>query len=391
MKSFANVQKLLLHGENDTSPTVSSGSTTQSAEGPARHAESQEEDAVSFLPSPVAIAAVTGTSGASGSVGYINHRSGWVDAEACMRWLRTQVEQTGRVSFVTGKVTRLLFSPDGRAVLGAVYSPHVSLSASTISKAKHDETADSTIITSSLTLLAAGAWSPTLLDLRARVHCTAQPLAYIALSPPEAALLARTPAQMNMSDGYFVIPPAPVDEHGPSEQKKLVYKVARHSHGFANPTRVAYPEPHRTGEKEFVVSVPSAAPWPFPGSTMGGLRGFLHEVLSPAHGALATRAFEYTRFCHYADTPTGDFLVDYVPRYGGSLVVATGGSGHAFKFLPVLGDAIVRCIAGERRELERKWVWKEDVEMKEDLEWGTLDGSRSGGIGLVLRDELGKG
>lgn len=32
-----------------------------------------------------------------------------------------------------------------------------------------------------------------------------------------------------------------------------------------------------------------------------------------------------------------NFLIDYVPGYQSSLFVASGGSGHGFKFLPVLG------------------------------------------------------
>jgi hypothetical protein len=42
-------------------------------------------------------------------------------------------------------------------------------------------------------------------------------------------------------------------------------------------------------------------------------------------------------------SPTGDFLVDYHPKFQ-NLFVATGGSGHAFKFLPVLGQEIVKII-----------------------------------------------
>jgi len=42
-------------------------------------------------------------------------------------------------------------------------------------------------------------------------------------------------------------------------------------------------------------------------------------------------------------SPTGDFLVDYHPKFQ-NLFIATGGSGHAFKFLPVLGDEIVKII-----------------------------------------------
>lgn len=45
-----------------------------------------------------------------------------------------------------------------------------------------------------------------------------------------------------------------------------------------------------------------------------------------------------------ADTASTDFTVDYHPAYGKSLFLATGGSDHAFKFLPVLGERICELI-----------------------------------------------
>jgi len=41
--------------------------------------------------------------------------------------------------------------------------------------------------------------------------------------------------------------------------------------------------------------------------------------------------------CWYTDSVDNSFVIDYVPGYNQSLFVASGGSGHGFKFLPVLG------------------------------------------------------
>lgn len=38
----------------------------------------------------------------------------------------------------------------------------------------------------------------------------------------------------------------------------------------------------------------------------------------------------YTRMCWYSDTPDGNFVIDYAPQYP-SLLIASGGAGHAFK------------------------------------------------------------
>lgn len=47
----------------------------------------------------------------------------------------------------------------------------------------------------------------------------------------------------------------------------------------------------------------------------------------------------YTRMCWYSDTPDSDFVMDFAPGYK-SLLIASGGAGHGFKFLPVLGELI---------------------------------------------------
>lgn len=44
-------------------------------------------------------------------------------------------------------------------------------------------------------------------------------------------------------------------------------------------------------------------------------------------------------------------------------MIATGGSGHAFKFLPVLGRFVARRVEGraetdEERELLQRWQWR---------------------------------
>lgn len=95
--------------------------------------------------------------------------------------------------------------------------------------------------------------------------------------------------------------------------------------------------------------------------------------------------------------PKGDFIITHHPNYAG-LFLATGGSGHAFKFLPVLGEKIVDAIQGRLDpELQELWGWP-GVAGDEDataaaaatVVW-TEDGSRSGEKGLILMDELAKG
>jgi sarcosine oxidase / L-pipecolate oxidase len=64
-----------------------------------------------------------------------------------------------------------------------------------------------------------------------------------------------------------------------------------------------------------------------------------------------------TRLCWYTDSFDNHFVVDFVPGSEG-LMVATGGSGHGFKFLPNLGEHIVDRIEGKTEGLVSLWKWR---------------------------------
>jgi sarcosine oxidase/L-pipecolate oxidase len=58
-----------------------------------------------------------------------------------------------------------------------------------------------------------------------------------------------------------------------------------------------------------------------------------------------------------AQTPTADFIVCPHPKIE-KLHIATGGSAHAWKFLPIIGDLILDSIEGKlQAELTEKWRW----------------------------------
>lgn len=81
--------------------------------------------------------------------------------------------------------------------------------------------------------------------------------------------------------------------------------------------------------------------------------------------------------------PEGDFIVAHHPAHKG-LFLATGGSGHAYKFFPVLGDKVVDALEGRLEpELQQAWAWPEPFVGA----FGTEDGSRSGEKGIVLESD----
>lgn len=58
-----------------------------------------------------------------------------------------------------------------------------------------------------------------------------------------------------------------------------------------------------------------------------------------------------------AQTPSSDFIIAPHPHVSG-IHVATGGSAHAWKFLPIIGDLVLDSIEGNlRKELVDKWAW----------------------------------
>jgi sarcosine oxidase / L-pipecolate oxidase len=59
------------------------------------------------------------------------------------------------------------------------------------------------------------------------------------------------------------------------------------------------------------------------------------------------------------------FVIDHVPNRPG-LFVCSGGSGHGFKFLPILGREIVPIIEGrgEGTVYGNMWRWREDKASK---------------------------
>ena len=66
-----------------------------------------------------------------------------------------------------------------------------------------------------------------------------------------------------------------------------------------------------------------------------------------------------TRVCWYTDTFDNHFVIDHVPEKEG-LFVATGGSGHAFKYLPNIGNWVVDVLegVGMERPAIKAWKWR---------------------------------
>lgn len=167
-----------------------------------------------------------------------------------------------------------------------------------------------------IVVLAAGAWTPTLVpELVEDLQPVAQPVFRLRPSDPERFTAERFPvfAADITRTGFYGFP---LDRDG-------LVKIANHGPGLAVPA----------GQ--------SAGPG---AEEEARLREFLRRRLPE----LASAELVHARHCWYSDTLDGHLWMDHHPERPG-LVIAGGGSGHAFKFAPLLGGLVADLVEGRAR------------------------------------------
>ncbi|KAK9452956.1 FAD dependent oxidoreductase [Dipodascopsis uninucleata] len=278
-----------------------------------------------------------------GLSGYVNHRAGWAYASKAIEQLAAKVHELG-AKFLAHAVTKVIYSSDGTRVDYVEFED-----GETDAKCSGD-----------LYIMATGAWTDSIVDMRCSVLATGQPVAYIQLTDEEYEKFKHLPIYINFLSGFYVFPPHP---------ETKVLKAARHGFGYTryenslDGTRKSSQPPfvvYSKGEKPEIRNM-------LPKDAQQCIREGLLEYLG---AEIADRQYLKARICWYNDTPTQDFIFDYKPDVK-NMFIATGGSGHAFKFLPVLGKYAVGCL--ERTlssDLLEKFAWREEQESKQDFSRG---------------------
>ncbi|KAJ5081654.1 hypothetical protein NUU61_009918 [Penicillium alfredii] len=280
----------------------------------------------------------------SGLNGYHNPVGGWADAGGSIQKLASKCSVAG-ISIITGpQGTVVSLRRDGERVVGVNLLGGRTLLASQV-------------------ILSTGAWTSRLLNVGNSASSSGQPVGFIQLTQAEARSLDSTPVMINMSTGVFCFPPTPGTN---------ILKLARHGYGFANEVTVDVDGASRSISSPKFDSNNAASGY-LPDDADASLRQGLRQFFP----RLADRPWINRRLCWYTDTPNGDFIIDHHPTLKG-LFVATGGAGHAFKFLPVLGRYIVECFENTAPEaLRAKWR----LNLPKDGSSGSAmagDGSRGG-------------
>ena len=176
-------------------------------------------------------------------------------------------------------------------------------------------------------VVALGAWTPHALPwLAAEFRSTGHPVFHLTPEDRRLFLPERFPvfcAEIQ-NTGYYGFPAHP--ESG-------VVKIARHGAG-----RPMHPEsPARTVTEDETRQ--------------------LREFLAATFPLLKDAPVVYTRICLYCDSSDGHFRIVRDPDHPAA-VVASGDSGHAFKFAPVLGQLIADVVQGRPDPLQSRFAWK---------------------------------
>ena len=183
-------------------------------------------------------------------------------------------------------------------------------------------------------VVAAGAWTGKLLGLTPAIRATGHPVFHLRPANPALFEAERFPT--------FTADVARTGYYGFPLNRDGVVKVANHGIG---------------------VPLDPDAPRAVTEAHRAELRAFLAETFP----ALLDAEVVYTRLCLYADTQDEDFWIARDPNRPG-LTVAGGGSGHGFKFAPVLGALIADAVEGAPNPMLEKFRWRPELRLERGRE-----------------------
>ncbi len=241
--------------------------------------------------------------------GYWNPQGGWAESGRVVAWLAAKARDAGVAIREGFRCARLLDGP-GATVTGVVDAVGEEVRADHV-------------------VVCAGAWTRSLLPWLADCFReAAQPVFHLAPEDPapfEARVFPTFGADI-ASTGYYGFPLHPA---------RGVVKIANHG-----PGRELHPDRPRAVTNEDVAALRAFLAATFPG--------------------LATAPIVETRVCTYGDTWDEHFWIarDHTRE---RLTVAAGGSGHAFKFAPLLGGWIADAALGRGNPELRRFRARPEV------------------------------
>lgn len=208
----------------------------------------------------------------------------------------------------------------------------------------HVVTQDGSTYTADNIIVSMGASSGYLVDMRNQQSATGLFVTHIRLSEKEYDKYKGIPVIFDAELGYF-FPPDP---------KTRILKICLPGSGASNYVADPFDSTGKKSLPRYKLQNPAdTIPFDGPQQAVALLQKYAPEL---AHHKL----FDH-KACWIADTSDSHLIVDKVPEYH-QVYVASGDSGHAFKFLPNIGKYIREKLEGKLDpELEHCWRWKEEA------------------------------
>ncbi|KAJ3372408.1 hypothetical protein GGF31_001849 [Allomyces arbusculus] len=255
---------------------------------------------------------------AKGIEGYLNRTGGWAKASDAVTAVRAACMRAG-VKFVTG-------TERGLAVQ---VIPGNQPTAVTADGVRH--TADTVVV-------AAGAWTPSLVPAWAK-YLRAQMMPVLHFHVPVSQRAAFTsdkfPVWAVALDSDTLVYGFPITGDG-------ILKVAIDYAGYISSRQAGNDVPISLASTT-TDAASTRGHAPVSGTLPATCLPLFHRAIAAIVPQLLEFPIVHARLCTYTNTPDHHFAI---ARQPGGIVVASGGSGHAFKFFPVLGDLIVDVATG---------------------------------------------
>lgn len=271
--------------------------------------------------------------------GYLNKLGGWCDSSKAISHVVKLLKDSKNVSIKTG--------------IAGTFVKLVETKGQVVGVEMKDG-----ICHRGLVILATGAWTPTLLPItKDLMVCNGQPVLKIQVNPILHKLCDKSPVWAIFgSIGFYGFPPT----------ANGTIKIARHGNGYINPI-------NGISSPLTVITDPSK-------SGLIPKQAFINfQEFIKLHFPFLKGCSTSSRICYYTDTVDGDFLITRIPHQD-NLILATGGSGHAFKFFPVIGKVVEDLVEGRVTDATKRFGWREKGADKKEA-------SRSGfGDNEVLTD-----